>query len=76
LGLLPDQQMLLAGPSDLGLADPGHGTAISLSQITLTLLTMKPNIDRLVICQILSRLEHEVGEAFIAAHQSLEGPNQ
>jgi hypothetical protein len=72
LGLLPDQQMLLAGPSDLVLADPGHGTAISLSQITLTLLAMKPNIDRLVICQILSRLEHEVGEAFIAAHQSLE----
>jgi hypothetical protein len=64
LGLLPDQQMLLAGPSDLGLADPGHGTALSLSQITITLLTMKPNIDRLVICQILARLEDEVGEAF------------
>jgi hypothetical protein len=74
LGLLPDQQMLLAGPSDLGLADPGHGTAISLSQITFTLLTMKPNIDRLVICQILGRLEDEVGEAFIAAHRVLEGP--
>jgi hypothetical protein len=66
--------MLLAGPSDLGLADPGHSTAISLSQITFTLLTMKPNIDRLVICQILGRLEDEVGEAFIAAHRALEGP--
>ncbi|MBI4608062.1 MAG: hypothetical protein HY726_03530 [Candidatus Rokubacteria bacterium] len=76
LGLLPDQQMLLAGPSDLGLADPGHGTAISLSQITFTLLTMKPNIDRLVICQILCRLEHEVGEAFIAAHRALEGAEE
>jgi Family of unknown function (DUF5677) len=73
LGLLPDQEMLLAGPSDLGLADPGHGTAISLSQITFTLLTTKPNIDRLVICNIVSKLEHEVGDAFIAAHQSLEG---
>jgi uncharacterized protein DUF5677 len=73
LGLLPDQEILLAGPSDLGLADPGHGTAISLSQITFTLLTMKPNIDRLVICQILARLEHEVGEVFMAAHRSLEG---
>jgi hypothetical protein len=72
-GLLPDQEMLLAGPSDLGLADPGQGTAISLSQITFTLLTTKPNIDRLVICNILSKLEHEVGDAFIAAHQSFEG---
>ena len=76
LGLLPDQEMLLAGPSDLGLAGPGHGTAISLSQITFTLLTTKPNIDRLVICNILSKLEPEVGDAFIAAHQSLEGDGQ
>jgi hypothetical protein len=30
LGLLPDSQMLLAGPSNAGLADPGHGAAISL----------------------------------------------
>jgi hypothetical protein len=68
--------MLLAGPSDLGLAGPGHGTAISLSQITFTLLTTKPNIDRLVVCNILSKLEPEVGDAFIAAHQSLEGDGQ
>jgi hypothetical protein len=63
--------MLLAGPSDLGLADPGHGTSMSPSQITSTLLTMKPNIDRLVICQILLRLEDEVGEAFLAANAEL-----
>ena len=73
LGLLPGAQMLLAGPSDLGLADPGHGTAISLAQITFTLLTMKPNIDRLVMCRILERLEREVGEAFLEAHQAIEG---
>jgi Family of unknown function (DUF5677) len=76
LGLLPDQQMLLAGASDLGLADPGQCTAISLSQITFTLLT--PNIDRLVICQLLCRFGDAVGEAFIAAHRALEGaePNR
>jgi len=73
LGLLPGQPMLLASRSDLGLADPGQGTAISLSQITFTLLTMKPTIDRLVICQLLRRLENEVGEAFIAAHRSPGG---
>jgi len=73
LGLLPGQQMLLAGPSNLGLADPGHGTAISLSQITSALLTMKPNIDRLVICQIMLQLGDEVGDAFISAHRAHEG---
>lgn len=69
LGLLPDQNLLLAGPSDLGLADPGHGTAISLGQITIALLTLRPNIDRLVICQILLQLEDEIGDAFLAVHR-------
>ena len=73
LGLLPDHKILLAGPSDLGLADPGHGTAISLAQITIALLTLRPNMDRLVICQVLLRLEDEIGNAFLAAHRALEG---
>jgi hypothetical protein len=74
LGLLPNEEVLLAGPSDLGLADPGHGTALALAQITSTLLMTKPNIDRLVICQILRRAAEEIGEAFIAAHRAIEGP--
>jgi hypothetical protein len=73
LGLLPNQEVLLAGPSDLGLADPGHGTAMALAQVTSTVLITKPNIDRLVICQILRRAADEVGEAFIAAHRAIEG---
>lgn len=64
LGLLPGQQILLAGPSDMGLTEPGHGTAISLMQITNSLLVTRPNIDRLVICRVLLRLEQEVGDAF------------
>jgi hypothetical protein len=33
LGTLAESQVLLAGPSNAGLADPGHGAAISLSRI-------------------------------------------
>jgi hypothetical protein len=73
LGLYPkSQDILLAGPSNAGLADPGHGTAISLGQITITLLTIKPTIDTLVICNILTQLEQEIGEAFLATQKSLE----
>ena len=47
LGLFPgNEDLLLAGPSPAGLADPGHGAAISLGQVTTSLLTMRPNIDR------------------------------
>jgi len=73
LGLYPESQdTLLAGPSDTGLTDPGHGTAISLAQITLALLTTVPNIDRLVICSILDKLQDEIGEAFLSVQKSLE----
>lgn len=61
--------ILLAGPSHMGLADPAHGTAISLSQITITLLTLEPNIDRLVTCQVLLKLVDEIGDEFIKAHE-------
>jgi hypothetical protein len=72
LGLLPDQRVLLAGPSNLGLADPGHGTAISLGSITVALLGMRPNIDRLAISEVVVQLEREIGDAFLAAHEVVQ----
>ena len=64
-----DADLLLAGPSQRGLADPGHGTAISITQATTALLTSQPNLDRLVICDVLRRLQQETGAAFMAAHE-------
>ena len=73
LGLYPNSQdILLAGPSNTGLAVPAHGMAISLTQITITLLTQEPNIDRLVQCNILLDFEREVGEVFYSVQESLE----
>ncbi len=63
--------ILLAGPSDIGLADPGHGVAISLMQTTVTLLLHAPNIDRLVMCSVLMKLADETGESFLAVHDSM-----
>lgn len=72
LGLIPESgDVLLTGQSNLGLADPGHCTANSLLKITTNLLTFKPNLDRLVICNILISLEKEIGEAFLHAEYEL-----
>ena len=74
LGLIPESgDILLAGPSNLGLSDPGHGTAISLLQITTTLLSSgEMNLDRLVILMILINLERETGEAFYNADRKIK----
>ncbi len=69
LGLNPKSQpILLAGPSNAGLADPGHQAAISLTQITTSLLLQRTNIDTAVYCEILRTLVDEIGRAFIKAH--------
>jgi len=72
LGLIPTEEILLAGPSNIGLADPGNQCALSLSQITVALLTAQPNLDRLVVCDIVQTVEREVGEAFVEVHERLE----
>lgn len=77
LGLSPSaRELLLAGASNEGLADPGHAAAISLCQLTTTLLTTEPNADRLVICTILQRLIDEIGQAFLDVHNKLSSHHE
>ncbi|MYC07419.1 MAG: hypothetical protein F4X57_09660 [Chloroflexi bacterium] len=73
LGLAPlDEDMILAGPSNAGLVDPGHSTAISLNQITAVLLGTRSNFDCAVVLMILQKLVNEIGEAFLEAHNYVE----
>ncbi len=72
LGLRETKNILLAGPSNVGLSDPGHLTAISLTQVTTTLLTSNPNLDRLVAANILLKMSDEVGAKFWAADRKLD----
>lgn len=66
-----DQSVLLVGPSNSGMTEPAHMMAISLSQITAALLLLQPNIDRLVILNIVLCLVDEVGEVFLQTNQKL-----
>ena len=73
LGLHSSQEeVLLAGPSNFGLANPGHSTTISLVQLTTTLLATESVLDCVVTMKILAELTNEVGEAFLKVHQELE----
>ena len=67
-----EKEVLLAGPSNVGLADPGHSTAISLMQLSTTLLATESSFDCVVTMKILAELTDAVGEAFLKVHQELE----
>ncbi|WP_051677319.1 DUF5677 domain-containing protein [Bradyrhizobium sp. URHD0069] len=71
LGLLRETEALLAGPSDLGLADPGHAAARSLLQISTTLTGLNPTIDNVITTKMMLQLLDEITENFHMSHESI-----
>lgn len=67
-----DEKILLAGPSDSGLADPGSGTAVALNLMNAILITSRPTAENLIILQATSMLVTEINEAFLEAHKFIE----
>lgn len=75
LGLGPDQlggETLLAGPSNMGLADPGHSTALTLSQITINLICIQSSLHSTLLASILLKLQDRVGSEFLEVHREIE----
>lgn len=64
-------EMLLAGASNSGLADPGHQTAISLTMVTVAFLTARPNLDGLVSCHCMLKVCDDIGREMPSVHKAL-----
>ena len=63
---------LLAGPSNMGLADPGHSTALSLSQITINLIGTQRSLCSALLASIFLKLQDRVGSEFLRVHREVE----
>lgn len=72
LGLMEESAILLAGPSNAGMADPGHATCISLLQTSACLLHFSESLDSNVVVRIMGTLSDEIGAALLAAHRRLD----
>jgi len=71
LGVSDGLDLLLAGPSNQGLADPADGVARSVMQATVPMLVTRPDIDNLATAKIMMRYVTEIGEAFLEAHRAM-----
>ena len=71
-GFGPDRRIHLAGASNMGLADPGHGVALSLVHIKGSLVETAPTLDSLTEWMVLDLLQNETGDAFLQAHEEAE----
>lgn len=72
LGLIDQRELLLAGPSNLGLADAGQNTAVSLCQVSSALGQLDVTLDSVVLLRLMLALCHEVGESFVAVQRELQ----
>ena len=64
-------EMLLAGASDAGLADPGHQMAISLTMVTVAFLTARPNLDGLIACHCMLKVCDDIGREMLRVHEAM-----
>lgn len=71
LGLLNQNNLILSGPSNLGLSIPGQNIAISLAQTTNNLLLSIPNKDRLYIGRSLIEYAQIIQNQFIICQEKL-----
>ena len=71
--------MILCGPSNSGIGEPAHATAIALSQITATFIFTYADdescpidyTDSIIYGKLLSRLVDEIGMVFLALVKEL-----
>jgi hypothetical protein len=60
-----DGRFFLAGPSDAGLIEVGHRAAISLMQATVSLLVLRPTMDRMLMLYTILALVDDVAAGFV-----------
>ena len=81
MGRIGKSNILLAGPSNSGLADPASIALVSFNAITTILLTYMRYFDKkelvvhylqsLIAAQVMGELLHEAQQEFLEAHQQL-----
>jgi hypothetical protein len=68
----PEEDLILTGESNIGMADPGQRAAISLLQINVALLNSKISIENLAKIRSMMLLVNEINKAFIDVHNSID----
>jgi hypothetical protein len=72
LGLKNAGNIMLAGPSNADLKEPGSKTAISLCQINSILLTREPDYLNAVVAKTILHLSEEIEQDFLFVAQSID----
>jgi hypothetical protein len=74
LGLTADSQdkILLCGPSNYGLADPLQNAALSLHQVTVCLLNLKPDFESLMEAYVMDAFVNDIMIKAVDVQKTIE----
>jgi len=67
-----DPNVINVGPSNYGLVDPAHSTALSLAQATCFILARDSEVESVILMKALTFLTDEIGITFLDAAQKLQ----
>lgn len=71
LGLFPEDDFLLTGPTNLGVCQPAQSTIISLNIITVNLLSYAPSLDCIVLCKVLKEFGKLAEDEFLTIDEEI-----
>lgn len=67
-----ERNIILAGPSNYGLAEPGSHTASSITLVTSQFLLLTPNFDRIILVESIMRICETIQKEFEICQKTLE----
>ncbi|HST37380.1 MAG TPA: DUF5677 domain-containing protein [Allosphingosinicella sp.] len=65
-----EEPLFLVGPSNSGFVDPLHMSSVSLMQLFSTFLLNEPNLDRIIIVDVVNSLVDELGPLAIEVERT------
>ena len=71
LGLLPEEDVILSGPSNVGLTEPAQSTVLSLNIITMSVMAYRTDFDLLTINKVLHAFGSKVEDAFLTVESEI-----
>ena len=71
LGLLAEEEIILSGPSNLGLSTPAQSTVLSLNVITTMMLAHDASMDAIVISKVFAKYGRQAEEAFLLVEEDI-----
>lgn len=76
MGMIDSERVMLAGPSNYGMADPAQNAAFALLQITTTLTGFENYLEDMIFAAVAENRLHELSVEFVRVQNKIEAEDK